>query len=46
MAKGWRNGFEFFDFQTCHGQDLGQLLGGDGRVAKLAQPGFGELHSI
>ena len=38
------NGLEFFHFQTCHGQGIGQLLGGECGVAEFAQPGFGELH--
>jgi hypothetical protein len=39
-----RNGLKFFDFQACHRQGIGQGLGGNGRVAKFAQPRFWELH--
>ncbi len=35
---------KFFDLQTGHGQGVGQLLAGQGRVAEGAQPGFGKLH--
>ena len=40
-----RDGAGVFDLQPGHGQQLGQFGGGDGRVAELAQPGFGELHA-
>ena len=35
---------ELFHFKTRHGQGVGQLLGRQGRVAELAQPGFRKLH--
>ena len=39
-----RHGAGVFHLQPGHGQQVGQFGGGDGRVAELAQPGFGELH--
>ena len=41
-----RDGVELFHFQTSHGQGVGELLGGQRRVAELTQPGFRELHFL
>ena len=45
VAKRRRDGLDLFNFKAGHGERFGQLLGGQGRVAEFAQPGFGELHS-
>jgi hypothetical protein len=39
-----RHRAHLFHLQAGHGQQIGQLLGGDRWVAELAQPGFRELH--
>ena len=44
LAKGRRDRLELFDLQAGHGQHIGQLTGGERRVAEFAQPGFRELH--
>jgi hypothetical protein len=38
------HGLELFHFETSHGQCFSQLLGRQGWVAELAQPGFRKLH--
>ena len=39
-----RHRAQVFDFHARHRQQVGQLRGGQRRIAELAQPGFGELH--
>ena len=43
-GEGRRDRVQLFDLQTGHGQGVGQLLAGQGRIAEGAQPGFGKLH--
>ncbi len=38
------HGLQLLHLQAGHGQGVGQLLGGQRRIAELAQPGFGKLH--
>ncbi len=44
LGERRRHRLQFFNFQTSHGQGVGQLLAAQGRVAEGAKPGFGELH--
>ena len=44
VGKGRRHRTHGFDLQAGHGEQVRQLSGRNGRVAKLAQPGFRELH--
>ena len=46
VAESRRDGLQLFHLQTGHGQGVSQLLGGQGWVAKLAQPGFRKLHEL
>ena len=46
FGKRRRHRHSLFHFKTGHGQGIGQLLGGQGRVAEFAQPGFGKLHRL
>ena len=45
-GEGRRHGRQLFHFQAGHGQGIGQLLGGERRVAEAAEPGFGKLHGV
>ena len=46
VAERRSHRLHLFHFQTRHGQGVGKLLSGQGRVAKLAQPRFWELHGF
>ena len=45
-AERRRHGASLFDFEAAHGERLGQFGTGQRRVAELAQPGLGKLHSL
>jgi hypothetical protein len=42
--KKWCDRPKLFNFETGHGQHIGQLLGAQRWIAKFAQPRLGELH--
>ena len=44
LGERRRHGHALLHLQTGHGQGVGQLLAGQGRVAECTQPGLGELH--
>src|SRR5256885_17231969 len=44
LGERRRHGLQLLHLQAGHGQGVGQFLGGQRRIAELAQPGFGKLH--
>jgi hypothetical protein len=46
LGERGRGGAQVFHLQPTHGERVGQLLGGQRRVAEFAQPGLGELHVV
>ena len=46
MREGRRHSACGFHLHACHGQQVGQRGGVDGRVAELAQPRLGKLHLV
>ena len=43
-GERWSNRTRFFNFHAGHGEQIGQRLGGQGWIAKLAQPRLRKLH--
>jgi hypothetical protein len=46
LGERGRDGTKVFDLQPAHREHVGDLLGGQRRVAELAQPGLGKLHGV